>query len=89
MATEENKDAWAFDEKVDPYYKKGFEHGYWLKRGNSKDLDSVIHGSRNFAPYYNGLKDGKAEAERERARERIAEIRKQNDLNRDKGMERD
>lgn len=89
MATGEDKDILAFDANVDPYYKKGFEHGYWLKRGNSKDLDSVIHGSRNFAPYYNGLKDGKAEAEREKARERIAEIRKQNDLNRDKGRERD
>lgn len=88
MATEENKDAWAFDENVDPLYKKGFEHGYWLKKGKSPELDGIIK-RNNHAQYGAGLKDGKAEATREQTLEQLKEARKQNELNRDKGRERD
>lgn len=56
--------------KVDPIYKKGFEHGYWLQRGNSKDLDGIIDRS-NQEQYKSGLKAGKKEAIREKVRTRL------------------
>jgi len=58
-------------DKIDPIYKKGFEHGYWLQRGDSKDLDSVIEGSKNHPPYHKGLRAGRKEAEREVIRQRM------------------
>lgn len=81
----ENKetDAAKESEEVDPVYKKGFEHGYWLKRGDSKDLDGVISGSKNHAPYHNGLKAGKKEAEREQVRQRLHENTNQSSQERD------
>lgn len=88
MATENNKDARAFDENVDPYYKQGFEQGYWLKKGQNPQLDDIIK-RNNPAQYTKGLKDGKAEATREQTLERLRETRRQNELNRDKGLERD
>ena len=57
--------------KVDPIYTKGFEHGYWLQRGNSKDLDAVLESSKGDETYHNGLKAGRKEAEREKVRERL------------------
>lgn len=59
------------DEQLPPMYKKGFEHGYWLKRGNSKELDDVIKGSKNHKEYHSGLKAGKKEAIRESVRARM------------------
>ncbi|MBS1780456.1 MAG: hypothetical protein JST70_14090 [Bacteroidetes bacterium] len=58
------------EETVDPIYKKGFEHGYWLQRGNSKDLDGIIERS-NYGQYKSGLKAGKKEAVREAVRARL------------------
>jgi len=55
---------------VDPIYKRGFEHGYWLQRGNSKDLDGIINRS-NQEQYKSGFKAGKKEAVREQVRERL------------------
>lgn len=55
---------------VDPIYKKGFEHGYWLQRGDSKDLDGIIQRS-NHDQYKSGLVAGKKEAVREKVRERF------------------
>lgn len=88
MATEENKDPLAFDEHVDPHYKKGFEHGYWLKKGNSPELDGIIK-RNNHAQYGAGLKNGKAEATREMTLQRLKAARDKNELNRDKERERD
>ena len=51
-------------------YIKGFEHGYWLKRGDSPELDGIINRS-NHAYYKNGLMAGKKEAERQQVRERL------------------
>lgn len=51
-------------------YVKGFEHGYWLKRGDSPELDGIINRS-NHAYYKNGLMAGKKEAERQRVRDRL------------------
>lgn len=58
-------------ETVDPIYMKGFEHGYWLRRGDSKELDNVINGSKNHVGYQSGLIAGKKEAEREKTKERL------------------
>lgn len=55
---------------VDPIYKKGFEHGYWLRRGDSKDLDGIIKRS-NLEQYKSGLIAGKKEATREQVREQL------------------
>ncbi|HEY1009973.1 MAG TPA: hypothetical protein VGE24_04390 [Emticicia sp.] len=50
-------------------YTKGFEHGYWLQRGDSKELDEIIKRS-NHERYKSGLVAGKKEAVRERVRDR-------------------
>lgn len=86
MATEENKDPLAFDENVDPYYKKGFEHGYWLKKWKSPELNGIMKRNKH-AQYGAGLRDGSKEAAREYVRERINRIDKQNEKNRDRGFE--
>lgn len=57
-------------EKVDINYKRGFEHGYWLKRGESQELDEIIKRSKD-TQYSSGLKAGKKEATREQVRERM------------------
>lgn len=65
-------------------YIKGFEHGYWLKRGNSEELDAIIERSNH--PYYkNGLVAGKKEAIRESVRDRL----QSNDQEQEQGMDID
>jgi hypothetical protein len=61
------------DEKIDPYYKKGVEHGYWLRRGESTELDDIINRSKNHVGYQTGLIHGKREADREKVKERLNE----------------
>lgn len=61
------------DEKIDPIYKKGVEHGYWLRRGESTELDDIINRSKNHTGYQTGLIDGKREADREKIKERLNE----------------
>lgn len=61
---------------VDPIYKKGFEHGYWLKRGDSKDLDGIIKRSK-LVQYKSGLIAGKKEAVREQVREHLRDDSRQ------------
>lgn len=39
------------DETVDPVYKKGFEHGYWLERGDCEDLDGLVERAKNHQGY--------------------------------------
>lgn len=75
------------DQKVDPVYKKGFEHGYWLRKWNSPELDKVMHGSRNHAGYSGGLKAGSNEAIREQVKERMDKT--EQDLSKDKGRGKD
>ncbi|WP_118974077.1 hypothetical protein [Taibaiella koreensis] len=53
------------EKTVDPIFKKGFEHGYWLRRGNSPELNDLIQRAANHKGYYTGLKAGSKEAERE------------------------
>lgn len=65
-------------------YIKGFEHGYWLKRGNSEELDAIIERS-NHDTYKAGLQAGKKEAIRESVRDRL----QSNDQKREKGMDMD
>ena len=48
-------------ENVDPVYKKGFEHGYWLQRGNSPALKEM-HDTSKHDGYTAGLKAGSREA---------------------------
>lgn len=76
------------DDKIDPVYKKGFEHGYWLQRGGSKDLDKIIEGSQSHTGYHGGLKAGKKEAQREKVRERLKSNLEQSNQ-RDKGIDID
>lgn len=75
------------DDKIDPNYKKGFEHGYWLKRGDSEDLDPIIERSKP-TQYKSGLVAGKKEAEREKVRNRLQGNKDQSQA-RDKGMDID
>lgn len=73
------------DEKIDPIYKKGFEHGYWLKRGDCAELDDIIERNKKWN-YGTGLKAGKREAMREQVRER-SKHNNERSQDRDKGME--
>lgn len=68
-------------------YTKGFEHGYWLMRGDSKELDDIIKHSKH-ADYKSGLQAGKKEATREKVRERLDQTKDQSQ-NREKGMDID
>lgn len=85
--TEENKDALALDEKVDPLYKKGFEIAYWLERGDNPQLKHIMESNANGNAYDKGLRAGKREAEREKMREHIAAIRRQQEKNRGREIE--
>jgi len=85
----DNKDALAFDDAVDPVYKKGFEHGYWLQRANSPDLDALIKGAAKHEEYYSGLRSGRQEAQRELFRDEMEQIEKDLEKDKDKGMDMD
>ena len=85
--TENHKDVQIIEDSIHPNYKKGFEHGYWLQRGGSKELDGIMQRNAKAEHYHAGLKAGKNEATREAFRERMAKIDK--DRENDKGMEQD
>lgn len=72
-------------ENVDPIYKKGFEHGYWLQKGGSKEIDKAIEGSKNHEGYSSGLIAGRSEANREKVRDRLNDIH--SNKSKDKGPE--
>lgn len=76
------------DDKLPPIYKKGFEHGYWLCRGDSEELENVINGSKNHKDYHSGLKAGKKEADREKVRERLQSNKEQSN-EKEKGIDID
>jgi len=59
------------DTKVNPDYKKGFEHGYWLQRGNSPALNQHTQNSAQHKEYASGLKAGSKEASREQVKGRM------------------
>jgi len=67
------------EQKIDPKYINGFEHGYWLQKGNNKDIDAILESSKGNEAYYNGLKTGQKEAQREQFRQRM------NDLDNERG----
>ncbi len=76
------------DETIDPNYKKGFEHGYWLRRGNSEELDEIINRSKD-TKYSSGLKAGRKEATREQVRERFKSNDNEQSQSPDKGIDVD
>lgn len=57
--------------KVDPNFKKGFEHGYWLQRGGGDAIDDLLKNTKKHLTYYEGLKAGKNEAVQEKIREHM------------------
>jgi hypothetical protein len=66
------------EEAIDPIYKKGFEHGYWLKRGESPELRDLIirlsksdDKSEGASNYYKGIVAGEAEAKKELLKAKI------------------
>ena len=73
--------------QIDPVYKKGFEHGYWLRRGDSQELKALIDRAKNHEGYHSGLKAVQKEAERELFLEEIQQIDKEREN--DKEQERD
>lgn len=75
------------EQKIDPEYINGFEHGYWLQRGGSKELDGIIERSKQ-EHYKSGLKAGKKQATREKVRERLNDIKDQSQ-SRDIGIDLD
>lgn len=79
------------DQTVDPVYKKGFEQGYWLQRGNSVDLPDLMKKAEGHSVYSNGLKAGSKEAAREQFKEQLNQAREgqYKDRDREKGMSRD
>jgi hypothetical protein len=58
-------------QKIDPRYISGFEHGYWLQKGNSKDIDAITQRAGTQPEYQSGMKAGRKEAQREKVRERL------------------
>lgn len=50
---------------------KGYEQGYWLKRGNRPELPAIMERAQEKPTYAHGLKSGAKEAEREKVRERL------------------
>ena len=75
-------------EKVDPIYKKGFEQGYWLQRGNSPDLSKALQQAGKNSSYVNGMKAGQKEATREQFKSRMAQAKDRSAKDRDRGMDR-
>lgn len=73
---------------VDPLYKKGFEYGYWLKRGNSPELQDIINRS-NHTNYKAGLIAGQKEAIREAFRQRMEQMDKDQENDKQRGLERE
>jgi len=69
-------------------YKKGFEIGYWMEKGNSSYLSQAIEAAKNVPDLLSGLKGGKKEAAKEKVREEIKQIREA-DKNRDKDRDMD
>ena len=64
---------------VDPVYKRGFEHGYWLQRSNTHDLDKLIEKANSQPEYQSGMKAGQKEAMREQFRQRMSDLDKEQD----------
>lgn len=62
------------EKTVDPIFKKGFEHGYWLQRGDSKELRELMHKAGKHEGYYSGLKAGRDEAIREQVRDEFKQM---------------
>lgn len=61
--------------KVDPQYKMGFNHGYWIEKGEPKTLVEMLERSPNKEGiYHQALLAGKKEAQREKVRNRIQNI---------------
>ena len=69
------------EQKIDPKYINGFEHGYWLQKGNSKDIDAITQRAGTQPEYQSGMKAGRKEAQREQFRQRM------NDLDNGQGKE--
>lgn len=62
------------EKTVDPVFKKGFEHGYWLQRGNSKELQQLMRNNARHEGYYSGLTAGRDEAIREQVRDEFRQM---------------
>ncbi len=52
---------------------KGFEQGYWLKRGNRPELPNIMELAQENPTYAYGLKSGAREAEREKIRKQLTD----------------
>ena len=65
------------EQKIDPKYINGFEHGYWLQKGNSKDIDAITQRAGTQPEYQSGMKAGRKEAEREKVRDRLKSSKEQ------------
>lgn len=73
-------------EKIDPVYKKGFEHGYWMQRADNLALKQVMTAQVKNADYFDGLKAGGKEAMREQFKDRMNKSKQQS---KDKGKDLD
>lgn len=77
------------EETVNPEYQKGFEHGYWLQRSESSQLDELMEQSKSHKKYYSGLKGGQSEAQREKFREQMKNAENDKQKDKDRGIELD
>ncbi len=77
------------EEKIDISYKQGFEHGYWLVKGDNKKVNDILKDDKASPSYKKGFDAGRVQAFREQAKAKIADLKNQKDLNRDREREKE
>jgi len=80
----EEKDSESNKEQEDVQrFMTGYEHGYWLKRANRKELDDIISRKQINSHYKAGVTYGAREAEREKFRDqKESQKRRSHDVDR-------
>jgi len=78
-------------EHINPVYKKGFEHGYWLQRGGRLDQTGTADTGQKETDYSRGFLAGSREAAREQFKNQLNDTRNGQSKERDRegGISRD
>ena len=70
-------------------YVKGFNHGYELQKHEPNLLNQLLNASNPKSDYFQGLKDGRKQMEKEIGRnDPVKKMREKLDRDRDMGAER-
>jgi hypothetical protein len=76
---------------IDPQYKRGFEQGYWMQRGNRPELQDIMQAaSTNQQQHYaDGLKAGSKEAIKEQVKVEFDKMDSDKQKDKDAGIDMD